>query len=438
MKDEERAGRLARAVDDLIREQNSPGKQHGLGDDELDALLQIAQSRLEAARAAARAGLQHEGAVWKDLLQRMRAGSAHTGESRESPLDELLPGLGPADPDLAAIEEIARLRRRLAEQTKSFAETHREAVWRQVQSRIQARRRRKGVFSLFRRDRREADELAPTLDGLVAGQTIWGAAGSRIDELVELARKRRVLGLAAQSTASRSQGRVWMRLQRRLTGAGEPPARTPQAPAGRPFRPRFALAAAVLALIAAALGPVPATGLADHPAVHLTQLAGRHLGVIESSPPTALPDAVTVHGIPVDAAEAARLLGVPVAEPADLPNGLSLKASLYFPEGVRSGGGVFVLSYESPEARLIILQEAASGADLAVEPGSVQDMTLADGTPATYINGAWSEHQAGLQWDTENSRTLLFERDGVRTTIVFSGEGGSPGLLATIAEAISS
>lgn len=80
MNEQERADWLARAVDRLIQSRGAPETPSGLDDDELEGLMRVAQARLESAQSIARAGLQHEGAVWEKVLRRLeehQEGAAH-------------------------------------------------------------------------------------------------------------------------------------------------------------------------------------------------------------------------------------------------------------------------------------------------------------------------------------------------------------------------
>jgi len=73
MKEEERAERLARAIDELLQG-NSPGK---LDDSDLSELLRVAKARMDAADMAGQVSVQHEGDVWKQLLRRL----GHRGDA---------------------------------------------------------------------------------------------------------------------------------------------------------------------------------------------------------------------------------------------------------------------------------------------------------------------------------------------------------------------
>jgi hypothetical protein len=171
----------------------------------------------------------------------------------------------------------------LAAEMMAFAETQREAVWKKIEARLSARSPKKPFLSFLRRDQREADDLAPALDGIVVGQTVWQSSDSRIDELVDLARKRRVLGRMAQDGSTESQRRVWSRVSGSVQTSRHASNRTASHPAWQ----RLAAGAAVLTLLVAAIGPIPATGLADHPAVRLVETVGDHVGVTENDAPPA-------------------------------------------------------------------------------------------------------------------------------------------------------
>jgi hypothetical protein len=178
----------------------------------------------------------------------------------------------------------------------------------------------------------------------------------------------------------------------------------------------------VLTLLVAAIGPIPATGLADHPAVRLVERVGEHVGVTESGAPPAGGAPTVLDGTNATAAEASDLLGLDVSEPATVPPGFVLAASIYFPKGLTSDDGVFLLSYTSDGGTLLVFQEAVSGADLTAGSGSAEDVILPDGTPATYFAGGWTPEDSTLTWTTGDGRTLIFDTAGVRTIIQYIGE----------------
>ena len=157
MNEEERADWLARAIDDLLSSDRSRPKAPSppkFERQELNALLRIANARAERGDASMQTGVQYEGAVWRRVLERLD----RRRTSREvRPLDVS----APVSPEEAAaakaldemeideLREIARLRRSMAEQAASLAETHRDRVWERVQSRIQAQPQRRWPFTFF-------------------------------------------------------------------------------------------------------------------------------------------------------------------------------------------------------------------------------------------------------------------------------------------------
>src|SRR3990172_8830333 len=171
MKGQERANKLARAIDDLLQGCR-PDK---LDDEELEELLQIAGIRLEAASSAAHVGAQHEGMVWRQVLDRLQGGEASE------------PVWGANDPTVA--------------------------------------------------------------------QARWGPFWLRIHP--------------GRST--------------RLLGSHQPRSGVFE-PGGHPWR-KLAVAGAVVALFLAAIGPIPATGLADHTAAQFVRFVGEHVGVSETATP---------------------------------------------------------------------------------------------------------------------------------------------------------
>ena len=93
-------------------------------------------------------------------------------------------------------------------------------------------------------------------------------------------------------------------------------------------------------------------------------------------------------------------------------------SSRFFPHGVTSQDGMFLLAYTNGTGgTVLVFQERASGDDFAAAPGSAEDVTLADGTPATFIEGGWQAEAGEAFWSGTSARSLVFERDGVRTTI---------------------
>jgi len=182
------------------------------------------------------------------------------------------------------------------------------------------------------------------------------------------------------------------------------------------------------AVVAAALGPLPATGFAHHPAAEFVRFLGGHVGVSETgSPPTAPPPTEVLQGTDVTASRASELLGLPVAEPAYVPRGFQRVSSRYFPQALTgAAGGTFLLAYQrtaADGASVILIYQERPGSDIAIKPGSARDMFLPDGTPATYISGSWQPSGPGAEitWGDEGTQTMVFDRQGLRTILIYRG-----------------
>lgn len=190
-----------------------------------------------------------------------------------------------------------------------------------------------------------------------------------------------------------------------------------------PWR-KVAAAGAGLALVIAALGPIPATGLANHPVAQLVRLVGGSSGVSETSaPPTVPPVTEIIQSRGVSADEASALVGVPVHEPTFIPEGYERVSSQYFSQAITADkGGVYVLAYEDASApgdppTILIYQERTSSNSIAVERGFSQNVWLSEGVPATYVSGTWRSTGSDLSWGQEEGQTLVFDLGGVRTVI---------------------
>jgi hypothetical protein len=185
---------------------------------------------------------------------------------------------------------------------------------------------------------------------------------------------------------------------------------------------RLAASIVLLAAAAFALGPLPATGLAEHPVMEMARFAGERLGVLTTSAPPPTPGAAEAEpGRETSVSAASADMDLPLMSPSRLPVGFTPESARYFDTPITArDGGVFVMTYASsqPGATLTVYQEAAGGADLAVTAGIAQDVTLAGGVAATRIEGSWKMGKDGLAWTADGSRSLLFEADGVRTVLV--------------------
>ena len=175
---------------------------------------------------------------------------------------------------------------------RPIAEAHREDVWQRVQARIEtAESEKRGLFRWpFRRRHREADDFGATLDRMALGEPIWEAKDSNLQDLLHVARVRQAAATSALAGFAEQQARVWARLRPRLM------ARLGLSRRRRVFRrngtlpwPKLVGAAAAVVLAAAALGPIPATGLAHHPVAGFARFLGDHLGVRETSAPPTVP-----------------------------------------------------------------------------------------------------------------------------------------------------
>jgi hypothetical protein len=424
MNEEERADWLARAIDDLLRQDRQRPKEPPppeLDREELNALMRIASARAEASHSLMHTGLRYEGEVWQRVLQRLdrRRTPRGTGAANAAPP-------GPSAEEAAAaralqeigvdeLREIARIRRRLAERAAMIAESHRDEVWRRVQSRLGANSEKKRWFPFFRSQRR-------------SGQTRSAPQESRTPARKQAAGLTRI----AQSRTYWSRGCDDEAAQSRQDRTGEV---TPSA-----LWPRFAVTAAIGAIVLTAVGPLPATGFADHPIGNFLWSVAEYIGFreIDQPPPVAPVDSVT-SATEMTAAEASQRLGVPVPLP-EAPAGFQLTSSRYFEQPLTAeGGGTFALTYAgSGGSTVVIYQEQASGADFAVDVGSATDVALSDGTPATYVEGMWQPADDGtLTWNPGGAQTLLFERNGVRTTIQYAGADADAPSLFTIADSLT-
>jgi len=407
MNEEERADWLARAIDDLLAKDRSRPKEPTppkFERQELNALLRIADARAKQGDTSIQAGVQYEGAVWRRVLERLD----RRRTSREvRPLDTS----EPANPEEAmaarALEEleidelhqIARLRRMMAEQAASIAETHRDHIWERVQARIEAQPQRRWPFTFFVPKRNKAP---------ASGRNPIAESGddSGFDG------ERRAPATVRSSANVQTPG--WW---------------------------KTAAAAAAVVLIAVALAPLPATGFADHPVTDLVRSIGEHLGVREAgAPPPVPPVGAVVQGSEITAAEASERLGARVGIPAAPPAGFELTSARFFEQALTADGdGTYALTYaRAGGSSVVVYEERASDEDFAVGGGAATDVALSDGTAGTYVEGMWQPVDGKLVWSAGGAQTLVFERGAVRTTIQYTGpEAEAPSLLA-VADSMSS
>ncbi len=430
MHNPEQADRLAKAIEEMVQGRTP----EDLSDEELQQLLQIARIRLDAAREAAEAGNEAQSAVLDRLIARLNLlRNRDNGEPNGSTTSHDRAGdtapdhEDPDHTDVKELQEIIDLRRQMSEHAAAVSEAHREAIWQRVQARIQtSQSERRGFFHWpFRRRDREADDFGVTLDRMILGEPIWEARDSKLEELLSVARMRRAAAASARTGFLDQQARVWARLRPRLMACLSRSRRRPVfwRKAASPW-PKLAAAGAVVALVAAALGPIPATGLAHHPVTEFASFLGGHIGVTETSaPPTVPPVTEVIQSNDVSAAQASILLGLPVYEPAFLPSDYHQVSSQYFPRALTADqGGLFLLAYENSGATdspgtILIYQERASSNSIVVEEGFAQDIWLPARIPATYVSGTWQPTGSDLTWGEDGAETILFDLGGLRTVI---------------------
>lgn len=438
MNEEERADWLARAMDDLLARDRSRPKEPPppeLDREELNALMRIAQARADSSHTLMHTSLQYEGEVWQRVLERLdrrrisRIVHPLDADGAVNEVEEAAAARELERMEIEELREIARMRRMLAERATTMAEAHREQVWKRVQERLQGKSKTRWVFR-FLRPAAEDERLTSAVDRVAAGEDVADSGEEEADSLLAIARHRRYWSQMTRRAAEERQERLWDRISGAITrgqqhnNEGE-----------RRLWPRLAFGGAIAAVVIAALGPLPATGFADHPLPALLWSVAEHIGFQEvDQPPPAPPPADSVtQATDITSVEAAERLGVPVGVPAEAPAGFELVSSRFFePALTAEAGGTFALTYEGADgASVVIYQEQASGDDFAVEGGAATDVVLSDGTAATYVQGMWQAMDGRLVWSEGGAQSLVFERDGTRTTIQYTGpEAPAPSLFA--------
>jgi hypothetical protein len=385
MTDAARAEWLARAVSGLLRGHHPPRAPAGENAAELETLVQAARARLEISLLAANCGRQYQGAVWQELMNRLQAG---VGSSEEQD----------------SLSTVFGLRAGLADRSSQVAETRRNAIWKKLSGRLAHKTPEKGISAFVKRVRRSGDgagkdkPVRSSMDPYVPPYALFPHISGR-----------------ALSTA---RERVWARIA--VSAEIE---RSITAPASRPAPHRvfgrLAVAAAGLALLVAALGPVPVTGLAGHPAVRAVDGINRQIVRSDEAPPlTLLPEPQRVAGRPMTVSEASERMGVRLSYPAPA-EGFEVISSTYYAAD-ESDSGVLVTQLISDEGSIAIQQEPTPAEGLAAGQPS-DSMKLTDGTPAALIDGAWVFEEDRLAWSVGSGQSLVFDRAGVRTVISADG-----------------
>jgi hypothetical protein len=218
---------------------------------------------------------------------------------------------------------------------------------------------------------------------------------------------------------------------------------------GRLSWQQAAAAAAGIAFLLAALGPLPATGFADHPITHLLGFVEGHVGVeeVDGPPPSQVP--VTASETPVAPEEAAGLLGLAVRQPSYLPEGFQLARSSYYPQSPSSPEqATFLLTYtvggvdpetlvDTKEPRLFIYQQRASSDNMAVMNGQAEDVVLAGHVAGTYARALWTTGDQGtLEGADPNAESLFFDNDGIQVIITYRNGDQEKDELVRIAESM--
>jgi hypothetical protein len=419
MNDQERARIVARAIDALLAGADTNTPETG-GNEELQSLLDIAEERLLGSAFIAKASIQHEREVWQSVVKRIQ----------DAEIEAVTASPGAEDEELGELGEVIALRRRLAAEISAQGESHKAEVWNKIQSRLANRTHHTGIPDFLRPFRRRSDaERSLDPPGLA----------TYVPEMPPAAgvRSRAKMGQMAESTQGMARARVWARV---ASSAGLNETNVEVKPRRRRMSALSALgvAAAVAAIAALAIGPLPATGFAGHPAARLASAIGGYLGAQDAAPPeaTSLPSPTLVEGSAATAAEASTLTGVSFGEPRSAPAGFQLVSSTYHPAAISGGGpGAFVLSYSSRDADLTIYQEAAGGYDSAVSTDSMTSVALSDGTPATLVQGSWLANE-GLSWSASGSESLIFERADVLVVIELRSADPRPRMLFQVADSI--
>ncbi len=465
MNEEERAKRLSDAIDAILK---GGEPELDLDDDDLIELLRIARLRHRAGEALADVGLAYQELLRRVLQARMVAHQMEEETEADAPPPEASDPLDydvgefldPIDPDRGKLLNFLDFQPRttpsrpaavVATQGTQSGETPAAVLAPEPESQQVA-----GLKG--RRARVSEKARAQALDSVLEELRSSPKAGPAVEdpnmaELVEVARLRQCVGQSLAAAGSPYKRRLWTMLRLRLAASLR---RRSYRQEGLPIITavgqwgwqRAAAAAAVIALLLAAVGPLPATGLAHHPISNFFNFVSQRVGVeeVDGPPPTQVPTFYPEQSISPQ--EAQDLLGVPVSEPSYLPEGFALASSLYYSESYTSPEqGMFTLVYTSngvdpaavpvEEPVLMIYQEQATNDTVAVQTGQAEDVILAGSVPATYAYGTWSPDTDGtLHWTDTDTQRLIFENGEVRTVIVYRNVENAKDELVRVAESM--
>jgi hypothetical protein len=455
MMEEERAKKLSDAIDALLRGEEP---EMGLDDQELIELLRIAHLRHSAGKALADVGLTYQELLRRVLQARIVARQMKQGgEKVDDPPPEVSSimdedsrdFLDPTDPGYGKLLNFLDFQPR----TAGAAPAAQTAA-------CQARPRTPTLIPRWsrrsERSSKKAEALSAALDRLDFSRKRTTSLGDPdTDELVQVAQLRRFVGQSLAAAGSPYKRRLWTVLHMRLAASLRRQSYAPQRPSviaafGHLSWRQAAAAAAAIALLLAALGPLPATGFADHPITHLLGLVEERVGVeeVDGPPPTEVPITAPVELIPPE--EAAQRLGLAVRQPSYLPEGFQLASSRYYPESITSPEqGMFVLIYTiggadpvtiaDAEPRLVIYQERASSDRMAVMNGQAEDVLIAGHLPGTYAHALWmAGDQRTLEGADPNGESLFFNNDDVRVIIIYRNGDQEKQELLSVAESMLS
>jgi hypothetical protein len=437
MNEEERARKLSDAIDAILRGEET---EMALDDQELVELLRIARLRHQAGQALADVGFTYQELLRRVLQARIVARQIEeSGEKADDPAPEVSgimnedPGefLDPLDPGYGKLVNFLDFQPRPAHPAPVIHAT--------------ATKTRSKARTLIPHWSRRSDHSSKNVEALSAALDCLVSSGKRttpedepeIDELMQVAQLRRFVGQSLAAAGSPYRRRLWTVLRMRLASSLRRQAYARPRPAviaafGRLSWQHAAAAAAAIALLAAALGPLPATGFADHPVTQLLGFVRGHVGVEEVDGPPATQVPVTASKTPIAPEQAAALLGIAVRQPSYLPEGFQLARSSYYAQSPSSPEqATLLLTYTlggvdpgslvgTKDPYIFIYQQRASSDNMAVADGQAEDVALADGVPGTYARFLWNPGDQGtLEGADQNAESLFFEHDGVLVIITY-------------------
>lgn len=465
MNEEERAKRLSDAIDAILK---GGEPELDLDDDDLIELLRIARLRHHAGEALADIGLAYQELLRRVLQARMVArqmeyeteADTPPPEARDRLDNDISEFLDPLDPDRGKLLNFLDFQPRTAEsspaaglavKTVQDSKTPVAAAPPELESQQSVR---SSAHQKRGSEKRRAQALEALLEELQSSPKLVGSVEDpNMSELLEVARLRQCVGQSLAAAGSPYKRRLWTALRLRLAASLR---RRSYQREGIPIVTavgqwgwqRAAAAAAVVALLLAAVGPLPATGLAQHPISNFFNFVSERVGVeeVDGPPPTQVPTLFDRESISLQ--EAQTRLGLPVTEPSYLPDGLALASSLYYAVSYTSPEeGMLVLAYTVDgadpdgvpleEPMLMVYQERTGENSVAVQTGEAEDITLADSVPASYAYGIWAPDTGGtLQWIDGDAERLVFENSGVHTILVYRNGENTKDELIRIAESM--